>query len=404
MNRVFAGIAGLLVFSLAASAAAQDPRAEQATRVATGWILERHADPKDFDVPKLVSEAFAQEKPGEAPEVFFRRLQALVLDAYLAFAPIGATPDPAVRYRLPFPLDVPRFCVQGVDGAMSHTGASRYAFDFAMPVGTPIVAARDGTVALVKDGFTEAGLDPSFALKANELTILHADGTFAIYAHLRAGAIVKPGQQVKQGEQIGYSGHNGFSAGPHLHFAVNRRPAKGEVETVPIRFGVGSPKGFVPVVNEFFGGAPKSNVPLLVTANGTPIDMQTGVRVAPGGRITLAVALANPGLPPTDVTHAVQTHYLAPTSWSVTVDSRGVVTAAPSPDYVAAKAALARQAKAAPERGQVGVTGDAPTGNQLAAEAAGQASWGVVVVSYEDAAKQRFGFSSVPIVIGDAAR
>jgi hypothetical protein len=283
-------------------------------------------------------------------------------------------------------------------------GAGRFAFDFAMPVGTPVLAAREGTVVRVSDGFTEAGLDPSFGVKANKVMILHADGTFADYAHLRVGAIVKPGQQVKQGEVIGYSGHTGFSAGPHLHFAVLRRSGSGDVETLPIRFGVGSLKGFVPVANEFYGGAPKSNVPLLVTANGAPIDPQQGVRVARGGQIALAVALADPGMPPSDVTKAAQTHYLAPTSWSVTVDSRGVVTATASPDYAAATASLARQAKAAPARGNQGVTGDAPTGNQLAAQAAEQAGWGVVIVSYEDPAKQRFGYSSVPIVISDAAR
>ena len=403
MRRV--GLAAFIaVIAIATPSAAQDPREAEGIRIATGWMLERHVAPKELELPKLVTEALAKSQPGEAPEAFLDRLSVLINDAYHSFAPLGPTPDASTRYRLPFPLEVPRFCVQGVDGPSSHMGAGRFAFDFAMPVGTPVLAAREGTVVRVSDGFTEAGLDPSFGVKANNVMILHADGTFADYAHLRVGAIVKPGQQVKQGEVIGYSGHTGFSAGPHLHFAVLRRSGSGDVETLPIRFGVGSLKGFVPVANEFYGGAPKSNVPLLVTANGAPIDPQQGVRVARGGQIALAVALADPGMPPSDVTKAAQTHYLAPTSWSVTVDSRGVVTATASPDYAAATASLARQAKAAPARGNQGVTGDAPTGNQLAAQAAEQAGWGVVIVSYEDPAKQRFGYSSVPIVISDAAR
>jgi len=403
MKRVLLAVSIAATIAVTAHSAAPDPREAEAIRAVTSAMLERHRDPKEFEIPKLVAEALAKSQPGEAPEAFANRLSVLINDAYYSFAPRGPSPDASVRYRLPFPLEVPRFCAQGVDGPSTHIGAGRFAFDFAMPVGTPVLAAREGTVVRVTNGFTEAGLDPSFAMKANGVTILHADGTFADYAHLRSGALVKPGQPVKQGEQIGYSGHNGFSMGPHLHFAVSLRTASGDVETTPIRFGVGSPKGFVPVANEFYGGAPKSNVALLVTANGVPIDLEHGVRVAPGGRITLAVALANPGMPPSDVTHTDQTHYLAPTSWSVTVDSRGVVTATPSPDYVAAKAALARQAQAAPVRGTRGVTGDAPAGNLLAEQGAHQSGWGVVIVSYEDPAKQRFGFSSVPIVIGDAA-
>lgn len=404
MKRALLALSMLAASAIALPSAAQDPREAEAIRIATGWIIDRHADPTEFEIPKLVTASLASAKPGEAPEVFLDRLAVLITDAYHSFAPLGATPDPTMRYRLPFPLEVPRFCVQGVDGPTSHMGAIRFAFDFAMPVGTPILAAREGTIARVTDGFKEAGLDPSFVMKANAVLILHADGTFADYAHLRTGAVVKPGQQVKQGDLIGYSGHTGFSSGPHLHFAVMRRAGPGDLETVPIRFGVGSPKGFVPVANEFYGGAPKNNVPLLVTANGAPIDLEKGVDVAAGGRIELAVALTGPGMTPTDVTKAAQTHYLAPTSWSVTVDSRGIITATPSPDYVAAKAALARQAKAAPVRGERGVTGDAPSGNLLAAQASQQATWGVVIVSYEDPAKQRFGFSSVPIVIRDAAR
>jgi murein DD-endopeptidase MepM/ murein hydrolase activator NlpD len=388
----------------AALAATPDPREAEAIRIATGWILERHADPKEFEIPRLVAEALAKSQPGEAPDAVLDRLSVLINDAYHGFAPRDPTPDASSRYRLPFPLEVPRFCSQGVDGSTTHMGAGRFAFDFAMPVGTPVLAAREGTVVRMTDGFREAGLDPSFAMKANTVVILHADGTFADYAHLRVGAIVKRGQQVKQGEQIGYSGHTGFSMGPHLHFAVNRRTTSGAIETVPIRFGVGSPQGFVPVANEFYGGAPKSNALLLVTANGLPIDPQQGVRVAPGGQIALAVALANPGMPPSDVTKAAQTHYLAPTSWSVTVDSRGVVTATPTPDYAAARAALERQAKATPSRGDRGISGDTATGNQLAAQGAEESGWGVVIVSYEDSAKQRFGYSSVPIVIGNAAR
>ena len=40
-------------------------------------------------------------------------------------------------------------------GAATHVGRQRYSFDFAMPVGTPVVAAREGTVVRVVDGYTQ---------------------------------------------------------------------------------------------------------------------------------------------------------------------------------------------------------------------------------------------------------
>ena len=43
----------------------------------------------------------------------------------------------------------------------------------------------------------------------------------ALYAHLQeSGVLVRPGQHVRAGQQIGLSGNTGFTTGPHLHFAV----------------------------------------------------------------------------------------------------------------------------------------------------------------------------------------
>src|SRR3546814_10475637 len=61
-------------------------------------------------------------------------------------------------YAFPFGGSEPRRLVQGVDGAFTHSGRSRYAFDFEMPKGTPIVAARAGIVLLVIDGYGDGGI------------------------------------------------------------------------------------------------------------------------------------------------------------------------------------------------------------------------------------------------------
>lgn len=129
-----------------------------------------------------------------------------------------ALPDGQVL-RLPFD-GVPVRVDQGYEGSFSHhDAANRYALDFALPEGTPVLAAREGIVLQVEGGYREGGEDR--ALPANLVRILHRDGTMAVYAHLAPdGLAVRVGQWVKAGERIALSGHSGYSTAPHLHFAV----------------------------------------------------------------------------------------------------------------------------------------------------------------------------------------
>jgi len=157
-----------------------------------------------------------------------------------------ARPDGRWRYRIPFGGPSPRFLVQGVGGRFSHTGSERYAFDFAMPWGTPVLAARDGLVVDVVDGHIAGGPDSRFSDKANHVWILHGDGTIGMYAHLQRGAAVRVGQRVTTGDLIGRSGDTGYSSGPHLHFMVWRRRSDLGLESVAIRFEDGTRRGFVP--------------------------------------------------------------------------------------------------------------------------------------------------------------
>jgi murein DD-endopeptidase MepM/ murein hydrolase activator NlpD len=83
--------------------------------------------------------------------------------------------------------------------------------DFAAPIGTPIMAAGDGTVV-------RAGGWGSYG---NYVRIRHSDGYETAYAHMsRFGRGIRAGARVRQQQIIGYVGTTGRSTGPHLHYEV----------------------------------------------------------------------------------------------------------------------------------------------------------------------------------------
>jgi murein DD-endopeptidase MepM/ murein hydrolase activator NlpD len=107
----------------------------------------------------------------------------------------------------------PRFIrpAQGTftSGFGARWGASHYGIDIANAIGTPIVAAADGTVI-------DAGPASGFGLWVR---IKLPDGTINVYGHMNCFS-VHVGQKVRAGEQIAEIGNRGESTGPHLHFEV----------------------------------------------------------------------------------------------------------------------------------------------------------------------------------------
>jgi len=140
-------------------------------------------------------------------------------------------------YSLPYRADTGGAVTQSYGGDYSHTGDTHYAVDFAMPVGTPLLAARAGRVVAVREDSTVGGADRRYIDAANYVVIQHADGTFGEYLHLAPdGARVEPGEHVRRGQLIGRSGNTGFSSGPHLHFGVTGVNAAGDKRSFPVRF------------------------------------------------------------------------------------------------------------------------------------------------------------------------
>jgi Peptidase family M23/Domain of unknown function (DUF4124) len=144
---------------------------------------------------------------------------------------------PPRPYRVPFAVGATFVVSQAYPSQFTHTTPdSFYAVDIAVPDGTQIYAAREGTVIYVRhDGF-RGGLLPVMMDQANVIEILHDDGTIAMYAHLHWDSIrVHIGEHVDRGEYIANSGSTGFSSGPHLHFCVQRNGGTLPL-AVPIEF------------------------------------------------------------------------------------------------------------------------------------------------------------------------
>jgi murein DD-endopeptidase MepM/ murein hydrolase activator NlpD len=154
----------------------------------------------------------------------------------------SARHNPKDGYRLPWQQGESYPVGQAFGGPITtHTdNASRYAVDFTMPLGTPVLAARTGMVVNLEERFSVGAIDKALMDKANFVDILHDDGTIATYSHLAEKSVtVHLGQLVLVGERLGLAGSTGYSSGPHLHFAV-WRPQYGVKEyeqlSIPVEF------------------------------------------------------------------------------------------------------------------------------------------------------------------------
>lgn len=136
----------------------------------------------------------------------------------------------APLYRMPLaPGHRQYLLAQGVGGRFTHTDSQTWAFDWTMPRGTPVPAARGGTVVSVRC-VTTRDTRPLCERRANEVRVRHADGTVAVYAHIDSTCL-KAGDVLSAGDTVALSGNTGFSTHPHLHFHVEKNG-----RSIPIAF------------------------------------------------------------------------------------------------------------------------------------------------------------------------
>ncbi|MBB6732213.1 murein hydrolase activator EnvC family protein [Cohnella zeiphila] len=109
------------------------------------------------------------------------------------------------KWRLSSPFGYRTHPVTGEKNKL-HTG-----MDMAVPKNTPVYAAESGVVIVAQ---TWSGY-------GNCIIINHGGGLWTLYGHLNK-ILVKKGETVKRGENIGLVGMTGTATGYHLHFEVRK--------------------------------------------------------------------------------------------------------------------------------------------------------------------------------------
>ncbi|MBI5546108.1 MAG: M23 family metallopeptidase [Deltaproteobacteria bacterium] len=218
-------------------------------------------------------------------------LAGLALVALSLAAPPGtslpiAGPDAAQQAERTAPrdLEVPFACgakvvISQAHGTFSHLGTDRWAWDFRVPEGTPVLAAHDGVVRMVRSDSVRGGCDRAYGPDANYVILSRGDGFETQYLHF-SKVFVGEGQRVRAGELLGEVGRTGFSCGSHLHFQLQREGRAWAGQSVVARFrDIGDPEAEQAVVS---GNCPMPEPATLQAEaappaeGGPPRDVQRG--------------------------------------------------------------------------------------------------------------------------------
>jgi murein DD-endopeptidase MepM/ murein hydrolase activator NlpD len=126
-------------------------------------------------------------------------------------------------YVLPYPVGMSYRLSQGNCSGFGHSDFWKYSYDFDMPIGSVVTAARGGTVIFTYWAASDTGPHDMNA-QPNLVFIQHPDSTVAVYSHLKQfGVRVVEGQVVAAGDTLALSGNTGYTANmPHLHFSIHQ--------------------------------------------------------------------------------------------------------------------------------------------------------------------------------------
>lgn len=184
----------------------QDARLESTKQSKEQLLAKTQSEVQKYDA--LVDDL---EKQREEIEDEIESLEAGKIDA------LNTKDLPAfVKGTLSYPLKkVVRSQSYGKTSFAKKSGFYKSGFhngvDFAVPVGTSVMAAADGKIIAI-------GNNGRYAY-GRYVAIDHGNGLVTMYGHL-SSVTKRLGDKVKRGDTIAKSGNTGNSTGPHVHFTV----------------------------------------------------------------------------------------------------------------------------------------------------------------------------------------
>lgn len=167
-------------------------------------------------VPEIVSQTPSLTDRGSLIENYLAINRDLRKANNQALAELAQKSKPERSWTLPFQqlggsqveaqfADHRRYVYQGQEvDRQDHLG-----YDLATTANAPVTAANDGVVVLAE----------YFGIYGNAVVIDHGYGLLSLYGHL-SRIESKPGDAVKRGQTVGYSGATGLAGGDHLHFSM----------------------------------------------------------------------------------------------------------------------------------------------------------------------------------------
>lgn len=179
-------------------------------KVFTDMLDEQYADMASSSGQLGIADAIVRQMTGVDTDPRLLPRRAVKLNPAAAVSAYSGTPAASGWTR---PVDGGRVSSHFGMRKLAHEDHARQhkGLDIAAPIGTPIQAARAGTV-------TFAGVRGGYG---NTVIVDHGGSEKTLYAHADT-LEVKEGDRVSRGQKIATVGNTGHSTGPHLHFEIRR--------------------------------------------------------------------------------------------------------------------------------------------------------------------------------------
>ncbi len=174
-------------------------------------------EPKNTNVSVSVTKETAPAPKSTTPSTPILNIEGLVTGTYNGKNSTPITVHPMKDYDK---TDLGTAILRPISIAASRRSQGPHGWnasgvDLASPLGTPVVAAYDGTITLARD----LGYNDGYGQYVIQTSVINGETVQFIYAHM-SKLLVSSGQTVSRGQTIGLVGKTGDSTGYHLHFEV----------------------------------------------------------------------------------------------------------------------------------------------------------------------------------------